>query len=213
MKYLLLFSLLALSRAIPSPQDDVSLDDIEGKALIKTKNAKTLRLIQTLISDLVADVERYGVDEGEIDTDTIKDIFGDQVDIERPYEIDPDDRDDEQEDLTCDFKNETKISIDDQFKNCEDYADVGYRCTPYYSCLDGEIITDGGGLFNPRFGGLSDVELNPDTSKCPGDIEMCCRLPEYADVPVEEIIKIHAPPRDCVVPPEKITYLDCEEQG
>jgi len=192
MKYLLLFCLLALSRAIPSPQDDVSLDDIE---------------------DLVADVERYGVDEGEIDTDTIKDIFGDQVDIERPYEIDPDDRDDEQEDLTCDFKNETKISIDDQFKNCEDYADVGYRCTPYYSCLDGEIITDGGGLFNPRFGGLSDVELNPDTSKCPGDIEMCCRLPEYADVPVEEIIKIHAPPRDCVVPPEKITYVDCEEQG
>ena len=44
MKYLLLFSLLALSRAIPSPQEDVSLDDIEGKAFIKTKMRKNIVL-------------------------------------------------------------------------------------------------------------------------------------------------------------------------
>ena len=45
---------------------------------------------------------------------------------------------------------------------------------PYYSCEDGEIVIDGAGLFNPRFG---DALLDAENSKCPGHLEMCCRHP------------------------------------
>merc|ERR1711983_750047 len=88
------------------------------------------------------------------------------------------------------------IIEDERFKQCSSYAESGYRCVPYYSCENGEIITDGGGLINVRFSSLNDVQLDPETSKCPGSLEMCCRHPDWIGLPIASPIPIKRPDND-----------------
>jgi len=66
--------------------------------------------------------------------------------------------------------------VDSQENPCSFYADAGYNCVPYYQCSNGTIVVDGGGLFDIRKGFL-DVTLDPDKSKCPGDLQVCCLHP------------------------------------
>ena len=46
-------------------------------------------------------------------------------------------------------------------------------------CDGGEIITDGAGLIDVRNG-----LLDPENSKCPSALEVCCRLPEFLGEPI-----------------------------
>lgn len=71
--------------------------------------------------------------------------------------------------------------------SCAAYKEDGYECTPYYRCDDlGEIITDGGpGLIDLRGNFGVEVEIDPDNSKCPIDIDVCCRRPEYVGEPIK----------------------------
>ena len=120
----------------------------------------------------------------------IKDVFG--IDS-KPYDVN---------DYGSNNHNvgvPTDIKVDDSYKECKFYAEDGYRCVPYYSCENGEIIIDGAGLLNPRFGGLNDVELNPETSKCPGSLEMCCRHPDWFGIPLADKIKIQKPPANDLI--------------
>eukprot|EP00090_Calanus_glacialis_P004714 TRINITY_DN13548_c0_g1_i3.p1 TRINITY_DN13548_c0_g1~~TRINITY_DN13548_c0_g1_i3.p1 ORF type:complete len:457 (-),score=110.09 TRINITY_DN13548_c0_g1_i3:90-1460(-) len=68
---------------------------------------------------------------------------------------------------------------------CQDFADFGYYCVPYYQC-DGnnKIITDGGELFDPRQSGDTGCEREPSplvaqTSKCGKLLEVCCKHPTF----------------------------------
>ncbi|QQP58091.1 Serine protease -like protein 21, partial [Caligus rogercresseyi] len=63
-------------------------------------------------------------------------------------------------------------------RECAYYADQDYKCVPYYTCEDGEIVTDGGGLIDIRSSFAA--VLDPASSKCPGYLEVCCRHPEYS---------------------------------
>merc|ERR1712098_289725 len=71
-------------------------------------------------------------------------------------------------------------TVDQVFQNCEDYADQGYDCVPYYQCHNGSIITDGGGLIDIRNGfGI----LSPEDSKCEGFLDVCCLDPDFEAPP------------------------------
>ena len=50
----------------------------------------------------------------------------------------------------------------------------GYYCVPYYQCDKGKVVIDGAGLFDIRSG-----FLDASSSKCNGDLEICCQLPKY----------------------------------
>jgi len=68
-------------------------------------------------------------------------------------------------------------------KKCDYYAQTqGFECVPYYQCGgDGQIITDGAGLIDIRFGG-SDVELavlDSTDLMCPGSLDVCCANPDF----------------------------------
>merc|ERR1712037_451816 len=75
-------------------------------------------------------------------------------------------------------------------KKCSDFASEGFSCVPFYGCLAGEIITNGATLINTR--GLNgrkrkkrSFDLGPLDAKCFCGTEICCRHPEYKDVPLE----------------------------
>ena len=69
---------------------------------------------------------------------------------------------------------------------CSYYEPEGYKCVPYHLCDDlGEIIRDGGpGLIDIRngFGSAPAITLDPENSKCAGDLEVCCRHPDFTAV-------------------------------
>jgi len=173
---LFFLGLLALARSYPNPQ---SFDSV----LQSINNADLDGDAETNLSDL-----------------DLAAIFGTP---EKPYTvIDDSTTDDETAEEAFETVNDgvpKDIIVDDTSKQCASYNESGYRCVPYYSCDGGEIIIDGAGLFNPRFGGLDDVELNPETSKCPGSFEMCCRHPDWIGLPILTPVPIHKPPEDVLV--------------
>jgi len=68
-----------------------------------------------------------------------------------------------------------------QYENCADYTEeFGYECVPYYQCSNGSIITDGAGLIDIRNGFAA---LNPEDSKCPGFLDVCCKDPDFVPPP------------------------------
>ena len=70
---------------------------------------------------------------------------------------------------------------DSMYEQCEDYTDeFGYSCVPYYQCSNGSIITDGTGLIDIRNGFGA---LNPEDSKCPGFLDVCCKDPDFVAPP------------------------------
>eukprot|EP00094_Tigriopus_californicus_P009281 TCALIF_08948-PA protein Name:"Similar to Sb Serine proteinase stubble (Drosophila melanogaster)" AED:0.32 eAED:0.35 QI:0/0.25/0.4/1/0.5/0.8/5/32/472 len=64
--------------------------------------------------------------------------------------------------------------------NCSYFANDGYRCVPYDTCIDGEILTSGAGLIDVRNG-----FLEPDLSHCPSYLEVCCRLSTHFGDPLK----------------------------
>jgi hypothetical protein len=167
-----LLGLIALSLAFPNPQDDQDLlSELDGLA--------------------EGDGERYGGIDSNLDAADLLEIFGIN---EKPFEV-VDEQDDDFE-STHDAGVPKDIIEDERFKQCSSYAESGYRCVPYYSCENGEIITDGGGLINVRFGSLNYVQLDPETSKCPGSLEMCCRHPDWIGLPIASPIPIKRPDND-----------------
>ena len=87
--------------------------------------------------------------------------------------------------LTSDYNSNTvsqaQVESDRRFEDCSDYTEqLGYECVPYYQCSNGTIITDGGGLIDIRNGFAA---LNPEESKCPGFLEVCCRDPDFKPPP------------------------------
>ena len=170
-----LLGLVALSIAFPNPQDD---------------DQELLAELDGLASE---DGERYGGIESDLDASDLLEIFG----IDEPKKtFEVVDEEDEEYGSTHNAGVPKDIIQDDRSKQCSFYAESGYRCVPYYSCENGEIITDGGGLINVRFGGLNDVQLDPETSKCPGSLEMCCRHPDWIGLPIQTPIPIKKPDED-----------------
>ncbi|CAB4056737.1 unnamed protein product [Lepeophtheirus salmonis] len=120
-----------------------------------------------------ADSARYGNSEEPADPSLIDDVFGGgggNVDVSPikdggSYAGDGGD-------------SHVNEIVDTSYEDCSYYADQGYKCVPYYTCEDGEIVTDGGGLIDIR-SSFSAI-LDPGSSKCPGYLEVCCRHPEFA---------------------------------
>jgi len=83
------------------------------------------------------------------------------------------------------LKGPKKTFIDSKFQSCTGYQEYGFECVPYYQCEDGFIITDGAGLFDIR-----SALLDPTTSKCQSDLEVCCRDENYIDVPLPTLDEI-----------------------
>ena len=54
--------------------------------------------------------------------------------------------------------------------------ELGYSCVPYYQCSNGSIVTDGAGLIDIRNGFGA---LNPEASKCPGFLDVCCKVSSH----------------------------------
>jgi len=83
------------------------------------------------------------------------------------------------------FTDKATTSQDTTFENCADYTDTqGYMCVPYYQCHNGSIITDGAGLIDIRNGfGV----LQPEESKCPGFLDVCCKDPDFIPPPPPKI--------------------------
>ena len=182
-----LLGLVAFTTAFPNPQGDDQdlLSELDGLA--------------------EGDGERYGGIDSNLDAADLKEIFG----IEEPVKTyEPVDENDDDFGSTHSAGVPKDIVEDDRFSSCAAYAESGYRCVPYYSCENGEIITDGGGLINVRFAGLGDVELDPETSKCPGSLEMCCRHPDWFGLPIQSPIPIKKPDEDDIT-----NHGDSDEYG
>jgi len=78
------------------------------------------------------------------------------------------------------------VSVDRSAPECSSYARLGYECVPYYQCREGNIITDGEGLIDIRFGATPAQDsaiLDPSVSKCPGQLEVCCKDPDHVEPP------------------------------
>eukprot|EP00092_Neocalanus_flemingeri_P033547 GFUD01036470.1.p1 GENE.GFUD01036470.1~~GFUD01036470.1.p1 ORF type:complete len:505 (-),score=163.46 GFUD01036470.1:70-1584(-) len=78
------------------------------------------------------------------------------------------------------------VSVDGRESQCSSYARLGYECVEYYQCRDGHIITDGEGLIDIRFGATPAQDsaiLDPSISKCPGQLEVCCKDPDHVAPP------------------------------
>lgn len=146
-------SALALTASgLPQPQSgDVSADDV-----LKTAGSAA----------------RYGSDSGNVDQGLLDELFGSggsTGSLDSGYKPPPPE----------------KQKVDNEYTECKHqvYASQGFQCVPYYQCDDlGEIITDGGeGLIDIRGNFGQTVQLDPDNSKCPGDLEVCCRHPDFTD--------------------------------
>ena len=78
------------------------------------------------------------------------------------------------------------VIVDRGEPECSSYARLGYECVPYYQCREGNIITDGAGLIDIRFGATPAQDsaiLDPSVSKCPGQLEVCCKDPDNVVAP------------------------------
>ncbi|CAB4065920.1 unnamed protein product [Lepeophtheirus salmonis] len=92
--------------------------------------------------------------------------------------------------------------VDTSSEECAYYADQDYKCVPYYTCEDGEIVTDGGGLIDIRSSFAA--VLDPASSKCPGYLEVCCRHPNFnTNAPV---VTQTTTPEPVTQPPKPRTY-------
>merc|ERR1719507_2469307 len=92
--------------------------------------------------------------------------------------------------LTSDYNtnqvSQAQVESDRTFPDCSDYSEqLGYQCVPYYQCSNGTIITDGAGLIDIRNGFAA---LNPEESKCPGFLDVCCKDPDFVPPPPPPII-------------------------
>ncbi|CAB4065921.1 unnamed protein product [Lepeophtheirus salmonis] len=93
--------------------------------------------------------------------------------------------------------------VDTSYEDCAYYADQDYKCVPYYTCEDGEIVTDGGGLIDIRSSFAA--VLDPASSKCPGYLEVCCRHPDFSTN--SPVVTQTTTPEPVTQPPKPRTYI------
>ena len=87
-----------------------------------------------------------------------------------------------------------QIRDDLENKKCTEFSEDGYRCVPYYACHDGEIVTNAVGLIDLRTDPEDESDtFNPSDSKCEESLDICCRHPDWRDVPLKQEIKL--PPK------------------
>ena len=58
--------------------------------------------------------------------------------------------------------------------------------------------------------------MDPLNSKCPGDLEVCCRHPDWRNVPIETIVTIKKPKIECKTDQEVIVEKEvtsCTKNG
>ena len=81
-------------------------------------------------------------------------------------------------------------------KKCQDFSENGYRCVPEYACKNGEVIIN---KPKPIHSNLSRMILllYNEYSKCPGTDEVCCKHPDWKNVPLEASITIKKPLVNC----------------
>jgi len=90
------------------------------------------------------------------------------------------------------FGDPISVNEDASNRNCTDFEQDGYRCVPFYGCKGGQIITSGYGIADIRR--RSSALLD---SKCSEILEICCRHPDWRDVPLETYVEIENPPAVC----------------
>ena len=104
--------------------------------------------------------------------------------------------------IDCSIYGQAQLIFKDlEKKKCSEFKEDGYRCVPFYSCKGGEIITDGRDIL-----GVRGAIFNPLDSKCDDSYtDICCRHPDWRDVPFDQDIKLPPPvPIECH---EKFTTL------
>ena len=110
-----------------------------------------------------------------------------------------DDEDDEAVDCS-EYGKVYQHRTDLENKKCSAFAIDGYQCVPFYACKGGEVITSGASILSTRHSGISgtlDQLFDPLDSKCDDLQEICCRMPDWKDVPPENPIIIKKPPIKC----------------
>ena len=78
-------------------------------------------------------------------------------------------------------------------KKCSEFAIDGFQCVPFHACKGGEVVTSGAGTLGPRNTPGLDKLFDPLDSKCEDSQEICCRMPDWKDVPLEEQSEIPLP--------------------
>merc|ERR1712027_174833 len=176
MKTLIICLSIALIHGAPKPQysneevQDISSDNLETIAEIFGTNGK-----QTDAG--------YGADTtGELNDGSV------DVLVQVVQDNFPDDYVEQSDNLV---KDEATVEVDTVFENCADYTEeFGYECVPYYQCSNGTIITDGAGLIDIRNGFAA---LQPEDSKCPGFLEVCCKDPDFIPPPPPPVVIKYQP--------------------
>ena len=114
-----------------------------------------------------------------------------------------DDEDDEAIDCS-EYGKVYQHRTDLENKKCSAFAIDGYQCVPFYACKGGEVITSGASILSTRHSGISgtlDQLFDPLDSKCDDLQEICCRMPDWKDVPLEKQSEIPLPekiPNKCL---------------
>ena len=86
-----------------------------------------------------------------------------------------------------------RFSRANTLSSCSSFASQGYDCVPYYLCKDGNIVTDGEGVIDPR--GLAmrrkaekdearTVNWTPEEAEeasCPVIFDVCCKDLDFTD--------------------------------
>ena len=66
-----------------------------------------------------------------------------------------------------------RTRMNHEFETCEDYSSqAGYRCVSFFSCSDGDIISNGGGYVQPK-------SLTFSKTKCYKNDDVCCQKPDF----------------------------------
>ena len=102
-----------------------------------------------------------------------------------------DDEDDEAIDCS-EYGKAYQFRTDLENKKCSDFAIDGFQCVPFYACKGGEVITSGASILSQRVSTMDQL-FDPLDSKCDDLQEICCRMPDWKDVPLEKQSEIPLP--------------------
>ena len=101
--------------------------------------------------------------------------------------------DDDDKAIDCsEYGKAYQVRTDLENKKCSDFAIDGFQCVPFYACKGGEVITSGASILSQRVSTMDQL-FDPLDSKCDDLQEICCRMPDWKDVPLEKQSEIPLP--------------------
>ena len=101
--------------------------------------------------------------------------------------------DEDGETIDCsEYGKAYQMRTDLENKKCSDFAIDGFQCVPFYACKGGEVITSGASILSQRVSTMDQL-FDPLDSKCDDLQEICCRMPDWKDVPLEKQSEISLP--------------------